>query len=143
MLAAISRLPLVPNGNYADNMICGRVFVQSDISGLAAGDNQFSQGRTSADGSPDLGMFVEYENGASDFGDPFESARGIVIEVELEDPLQIGKRILREDNHAMRRDLGRWGLPPFARASKYLKTSAAGIPAPDFLIFARRRTPSA
>ena len=42
----------------------------------------------------------------------------ITLEIEVENALKIFKRLDRKDDHAMRRCLGRAGLPPRARFSR-------------------------
>lgn len=68
----------------------------------------------------------------------------VADEVEFKDPLEVGERVLGEDDHASLRALGRAPeLPPCERRSRYSNTSSAGIPAPVFFIFASLRLASA
>lgn len=108
----------MPDGDNAHQAFGRRIFVQRDIAGLAAGDDQLTKARMASQPSSDLGVGIEYQDRAAYFVDVIECRSGIGLEVELKDPFEIIERFFRNNNHGCFRGLGRSGFSPVALLSR-------------------------
>ena len=101
------------------NYTCGRrALVERDIAGVTVRDHEFAQSGPGTCLAADLGMRVQDQDGVADPMHVLQRGCRIALEVEVENTLKIFERLDRKDDHAMRRGLGRAGLPPRARFSR-------------------------
>ena len=94
---------------YANHPFRLRIFVERDVSGTTAGDDQLAQRRSASSGSSDVGMPFEDQHCFTDRTDVTESGLAIALDLEIENAFEIGKRAVVEDDHVMRRAFGRRG----------------------------------
>lgn len=93
-------------------------------------DNEFSQPRAATDRASDFGMLLQDQHGTAYYFEVCARCRGIALQVEFKDALQVRERLGREDDHAdypdqadqadqaMVRAFGRAAFAPLARSRK-------------------------